>query len=195
MDTIKVVLFEDPTSLYVVLGVVELFFAVMWFKRRTRAWAMRWAITVAVGLAVFGLAALVVTDREYVIDAMHEIADDCEAGSVQGVGKYLDADAVLDLPEPYGGVELSRAKAMVAIRLALKALNIKDVRYTVLTVAFHGEKANVHAATLVGLGAGGKEGAGTVPLTWDIDWARTPDGWRITRVHRPEYRVELTKGR
>ena len=113
METIKTVLFEDPTSLYVLLGVVELVLLAMWIKRRTRAWAVRLAIPTAVAVAIFGLSALVVTDREYITRAMHEIAADCGAGSVEAAGKYLDAAAIVDLPDPYGGGELSRDKALV----------------------------------------------------------------------------------
>ena len=190
MEAIKVVLFEDPTSLYVLLGVVELFFLVMWIKRRTRAWAVRLAIPMAVGLAVFGIATLVVTDREYITNAMRDIAADCEAGSVEVAGTYLDATAIVDLPDPYGGMELGRAKALSAIRLALKVTRVREVRYLRLTVEVNGEKAKVHASTLVQFGRSTGDG-GATGLIWNLEWVETPDGWRIVRVHKPEFGVDL----
>jgi len=190
MDTIQSVLFEDPTSLYVLLGVVELIFLVMWFKRRTRAWAVRLAVPAAVAAALFALSSLVVTDREYITNAMHEIADDCGAGSVEAAGKYLDAAAIVSLPDPYGGEQLTRDKALAGGRLALKAMRVRHVRYVRLTVKVDGEKATVNASTLIQYGRSTGEG-GATGLIWDIEWAETPDGWRIMRVHKPRFGVDV----
>ena len=190
MEAIKVVLFEDPTSFYVLLGVVELLFLAMWIKRRTRAWAVRLAIPVAVALAIFGISRLVVTDREYIANAMREIADDCGAGSVETAGTYLDAAAIVDLPDPYGGVELSRDKALAGGRLALKAMRVREVRYIRLAVDVDGEKAKVHTSTLIQFGRSTGKGE-TTGLIWNLEWAQTPDGWRIVRVHKPQFGVDL----
>lgn len=189
MERLKTTFFEDPTVVYAILAFVELLLAAVWFSRRDGRSALRLLYPLLAGLLVFAVARLVVTDREYLTAAMHEIAADCAAGRVDAAGRYLDAQAQVDLPPPYGGTNLNREQALAVGRKAIKALGVDDVRFTKLTVNVENDAAVVHAATLIRFRKAPGEG-GNTSLIWDLEWVERPDGWRIVRVKSPRFGIE-----
>jgi len=190
VDRLKTILFEDPTELYVLLGLLEVVLAFIWAARRTRTAALRLIVPPVLGVLAFGVSELVVTDREEITAALGEIAADCQAGQVARAAFYLDPEARVSLPPPVGGVNMAKGPALVAGKAALVGFGVTAVDLGRVKVEVTGEEARVQAVTFIARRRGAADG-GKIPLTWDMDWGRRPEGWRILRVRQPKYGVVL----
>jgi hypothetical protein len=177
MEGLRRALLEDPLYIYIALGFAELALAVVWHEKRTGRAMAALVIPPVLAVAVWALAAAVVTDREEIIAATGTIARDVEAGSVSAAEEYLDDDC--------GGFGGSKEGLLDAARAAMKAYPIKKVGFTRVEVTVEEDRAAMHLGTMVTL-EGGKQ-----PVAWDLQWIKRPAGWRIIEVSEPQTKLEL----
>jgi len=174
MDAIARALLEDPSSIYVILGMAELVILAGWALQRTRGWAKAALAPILLGVCVGLLAMLVVTDREQITRNLTDIASRAEASDVAGIGAHLDGQctAVLFARGPLDkSATLEWASAMMAAP-GVASVNVFDVEVTVT-----GHKAVSTFDTAVSLRNGWRG-----RLAWQLDWIERPDGGRIVRV-------------
>lgn len=176
--------------MYVLLGLLEVVLACIWASRRSRAAALRLIVPPAAAAVVLALSHFVVTDREEIVAAMHEMASDCQAKQTARVEFYLDADARVSLPLHIGGVNMTKGETVVVAGKTLTAFDVNVVDLRNVKVTVDGDKARAQGLTIV---TGGRGGAAVdrMPLTWDVDWVRRDRGWKVILVRRPRYGVKL----
>ena len=176
MDNLREALFEDPRYVYGFLAVAELAVVALCYRQRTwrRIAAMLVCPILAVG--VFAMEKLVVTDREQITAAMHEIARDVQAGSFDKAAAYLDEDLTGD----YGG----KAEAAEHGRKMLKAWKIRSVRFMKPRIEIDAPRADLRVTTVVELDT--PAGPTRTAMAWDIAWTKRDQGWRIRNVSRPQ---------
>ena len=196
MESLKTAFFESPTYVYISLAIAELVLAAIWYERRNRRTAMALAVPVLLAGLVFAVEALVVTDREYITAALQAMAEEAETGSGSDSAefaagrKYLDDAVRVDLGGSYGGVNLSKAQTIEAARRVLRQLNVAKVAVPKLVVEVDGRRAKTHFTTIITFTS--KElGEQRTSLIWDLQWTKREDGWRITRVEKPQAGLEF----
>lgn len=182
MPAMKATFFEDPAYVYAALVVAEFVLVVVWLSRRNRRWATMLVVPLILGGAVFGLERLVVTDREELVAAAGQIAQDFEAASTAAAERYLDDDL--------RGSFRSKRAALAAGRLAIERYGLAGVRFTKLEVRVSGLQATMHASTII-LFNRSDIGPGRVSLIWDVHWIKRPQGWRIIEVKKPVQGLEF----
>lgn len=182
METIRTVLFEDPLYIYFTLGGAWLVLGAIWWERRSRKWAMTLLIPLVLGGAVALVEHLVVTDREQMVNAVHEIAADIERGKLDMAELYLDDQWTQ-------GYWITKDAALLAGRLAIDKFGIHKVKIQKVTVEVAGQTARMHLVTWVAFKAA--EGEGSEPLVWELEWIRRDAGWRIIKSAEPRRQVEF----
>ena len=175
----KQLFFEDPLWLYVLLILAESILLLVWKRPRTRQTATRLLIPAAFGALVFAVATLVVTDREKITRATHEIVETVSSGQTSTLEKYLDND----FHGTFRGESLNRAKTISRARDALHRFRIRKVEVKRLEVKVSGQTATVRMLT--GIRAGGREVRGQFPVIWRIEWIKRGKDWRILSASEP----------
>jgi len=176
MDAIKRAFLEDPLYVYAALGIAAFVLAAAWYERRRRLWLNLAACAVLLGVGVGLVEHLVVTDRERIVAALHEIAKAVETRQLDRAAEYVDED--------YGGWKLTRKALIAAGKLAVRTYDIREVRFVGQpTVDLRGAAgADCRVRTVVHRGEAGRP----VPLSWELEWIKRPGGWRIRRA-RPSF--------
>ncbi len=170
-------LFEGPVYAYVVLGIVEVVLAWMWYSRRTARFALALLPAPVLALAVGLTAHFVRTDREKIASALEVIAAAIEAGDVGSAGAFLDEDC----RSPYRGGRLIDKEGLLAIaRHALARWPVRDIRLGSLQTEVAGPNATTALETRITFG--GQLGGQTFAMGWRLQWARRGEAWRIVRV-------------
>ena len=170
MDTITTALFEDPAWLYVALGVIEAALVALWRARPGRWAAIALPVPVVLAGAVFIVSDAVVTDRERITAAARAIARDIEAGKTDVLAEYLD--------DAYRGFCSTKPQAVKACDLAIARYGLRVITFRHLEVQPAGQAAQMQATTLI---VPSKRRASSLPvqMTWNVRWAKRPQGWRI----------------
>jgi signal transduction histidine kinase len=172
METIKILLFEQPMALYWVFFFAELIVLVMLHVRRTR----RWAVGAAVPIVLAGTVALlswgVTTERERLRTALAGLTLAAQNADATGMAGWIDA-AYADRRFASKG-ELVVAAELVARTLEVRRVVLSDVQFAVNSpraeTAF---RAAVHVKD-IGVGRD------VVITRWRLWWVRQADGWRLT---------------
>jgi len=172
MADLKSTFFENPLYVYVMLAFAELVVAAIWYEKRRPAWAVALLAAPLLAGAVALVERAVVTDREKIVAAAREIAQDIEAGSVAAAEKYLD--------EQFSGRWANKRLAVAAGETAIKKYQINSVKLKNMRVEVSPPSARMHAVTRVEITGSGA--AGWTMLVWDVRWIKRPDGWRIIEV-------------
>jgi hypothetical protein len=175
----KELLFEDPFWLYVLLVLAESILLWIWKSQRTRQAAIRLLVPAGLGALVFAVATLVVTDREKITRATHEIVETVSSGQISTLEKYLDKD----FHGTFRGESLNRAKTLARARDALRRFSIRKVELKRLEVKVSGQTATVRMLT--GIRAGGRKMRGQFPVIWRIEWIKRGKQWTILSAGEP----------
>lgn len=175
----KQLFFEDPFWLYVLLILAESILLWIWRRQRTRQAATRLLIPAALGALVFAVATLVVTDRERITRATHEIVETVSSGQTSALDKYLDAD----FHGTFRGASLNRDQTLARARDALRRFRIQKIEVRRLEVKVSGRTATVRMLT--GIRAGGREVRGQFPIIWRIEWIKRGKQWNILSAAEP----------
>jgi hypothetical protein len=175
----KHLFFEDPFWLYAMLVLAEGVLLVIWNRDRTRTTALRLLVPPALGALIFAVATLVVTDRERITAAVHEITRDVTNGQVTVLERHLDDDFHMRL----GGKPLGKAETVAHARRALARTRITKVDLKRLQVEVSGETATVRMITAIRVEGGGFRGG--VPLVWHLRWIKRGKQLRILESTQP----------
>lgn len=181
MESLRHALFEDPTYVYVSLGLAELALAAVWHSRRGARWLAALLVPIVLAAGVFVTERLVVTDREQIFAAMKEIADGIADRDFAAVAGWIDEDLT--------GYYAGKAQAVAAGRRAAERYDVRSVGYLNPRLAIDGGRARLRVTTVVSLRAAGD--ASRTVLTWDIRWVKREQGWRIREVGRPKLGADL----
>ena len=191
MESLRSALFEDPLYVYVLLGVALLVLAVRFHGKRTRGRAAALLVPLALGLGAFLTQRAVVTDREQIVAAFHEIAADLEQGRTDALDQYLDDDYIgFEL----AGLGVTKANAVRQAKWAIKQHGAPRVKFTRLRADVGSDAATADVETVMDF-AGAGPGPSSVPLIWKIEWVRRGGGWKIHRADLPQYGMGLGIGR
>lgn len=175
----KTLFFEDPFWLYGLLVLVEGVLLVIWRRQRTQRSALRLLVPPALAALIFAVATLVVTDRERITAAAHEIAKDVTAGQTTVLEKYLDKDFHMTL----NGKPLGKAGTLERARKAMSKSRITKVEIKRLQIEVSGGTATLRMITAIRVEGGGFRGG--VPLVWNLRWIKRGRSWRILESSQP----------
>ena len=186
MDTIKSMLFENPTVLYIVLAVAELVLAFLWWDRRAeRSGRTYWralAVPPVLGVALLAMSTLVVTDREQIIAAAKEIAADLSRGNGDALETYLDEKFVVR----FEGFPVTRGLVLKLVESQKNKYSIGEIEIVSSTVDIEpGGYATMHVTThMTGrdrdLGA-----AFSGRVQFVVKWIKRADGWKVHECEEP----------
>ena len=180
MEMLRKTFFESPLPIYLTLIFAEVILAAVWYERRGRRTMLMLLLPPARG--GFGVGALVVTDRERILNAAKTIARQAETGRTDALREFVDAD--------YSGFGDDKAGAIRAAESAIGTYRVSRVRFTKLQVEVTGDQAALHAATVIEFGDP-RFGSGRTGVVFDVRWIRRQNGWRIIHVRPPRYGVEV----
>lgn len=181
MESLKEMLFEDPTAIYVVLALVWLVLALIWRRYPNRRTAAALAVPFVLAGGVFLLSRLVETDREQITRSVHEIAEAINEGRYADVGAYLEdgfgisGQRIADIPE---AIDLLSRRA--------GQFRLGQVKVTHVDVVIEGRLADVQVQTMITRGDSRK-----VPVRWDLTWAEDSGRWRIRNLDRYQVKISL----
>lgn len=180
------ILFEDPTPLYVVLGLAELVLLIIWYRTRTRRSAFALAIPVSAAALLALIASVVVTDREHIVASIEQIVADINRGDIRSAAIYLDEDYSIE--EGVEGVEAD--DVIEKAETAMRDFGVQDVEIIDLSVTIDGSSATAKISTKIHMN-NRAAGEGNIPVHWTIEWIKRPQGWRIVHVARPKVGLQL----
>ena len=194
MESIKSALFENPTYIYVALGVAAVAAGALWYERRRPKFASALAAVVVVAAAVFVTEMLVVTARERISAALYEMADQVQSDATpaqrtEAIEAALDDAVIVDLPDRFGEMDMDKQRALAAGRLVLAGGTIKSVRVVKLEVTVDRRHARSDFTTVIRYDTrdlGVRPGA----VIWCVHWIKRDAGWRIIRVEQPRQGIE-----
>jgi hypothetical protein len=174
MDTLKSLFFEDPTALYIALGVVELAMFAVWYGRRAGRLLVAMTIPPVLAVIIALVAHLVVTDRERIHDALSAISDSAVAGDLKAAETYLDPN----LRGPMRGATfMNRDRWLTVGRSMLERYKVESVKLNQVDTTIAGPNATTRLEMTVTV-----KDYGPVRIGWQIQWAKRPDGWRVTEL-------------
>ncbi len=171
METLKRMLLEDPTWLYVGLSVVLLVQLVLWRSSRSRRALVGLAVPVGLAVAVFAISTLVQTDREQIIESSEQIVEHFNQGQYTEILPYFDDQFTTSLP--WGSIPdalIESAEARVA------QAGIREVKITNIRVVVSGNFADSVVNVLI------TSEAGNVPTVWTLRWAKIGEMWKIRAI-------------
>ncbi|MBT3200110.1 MAG: hypothetical protein HN350_09355 [Phycisphaerales bacterium] len=171
MESIQTALFEEPLTIYIVLGIIAIVGLVIFRRQRTRKSARTLLFALASAAVVFAISTLVVTDREQIRAAVDEIGLAINSDNVQAVERFIDDD--FSATSPYS----TRAKAIHWIKRNIKQYEITNVTLKILSLDITNDQAEMQIISDVN--------TKTIPLMrfpWDVKWTKRSGQWRILNV-------------
>ncbi len=195
MNTIKSLLFDDPTLVCVVAGIVFLVLAWVYLAAVRRGWAGEAPSKRLRSILLSGLIAmpflggmvvvldvLIESDREQIVRISREIAEDVETGDLQAILPHLDSD----FQARWRGKPLSRDEVTEAIQAERESNSISGIKIGDVKLDISGQRAKMFVTTTMQVKA---EMTINVPLTltWDMQWVKRPDGWKIRTVRETRF--------
>ncbi len=175
MESVTHLLLENPTKLYVALGLAEVVVLCVWFWRHSRPWGWAGLALPAAAVGVGLLAHFVQTDREQIDAAVGQAIAHLEAGRIDAATECLDERIALS-----GSADRTVRKYLFVplVKLALSADPIAKILATTPATEVDADTAVTRlSATIIC-----ESGAGVKGSAWRLDWARRQGGWRITRI-------------
>src|SRR6185503_11450826 len=89
---VRVLLFEQPITLLVILAIAELALLWRWANRQTRKGGVAVIVGAACCVVLPVISVLVHTSAERIIELCHDAAHAVDEGDVGGLGRMLDAE-------------------------------------------------------------------------------------------------------
>lgn len=186
MDSLKSVLFENPLYLYITLGIVELVLVYLWWDRRAEKVGRKYLLAMIapplIGLGVLLLSTFIITDREQIIAAAHEIAADMAGEGDAAIQKYLDHNFVVT----FGGQPYDRETVLLLVRTQRRMHAIRQIDITSATVDVKGEFAKMNVTTSMTAEAKELNSEFRQPVQFDVTWVKRAEGWRVLECDEPK---------
>lgn len=175
----KALLFEDPFWLYGILAMMEAVLAWLWWRGRERAQALRLLVPLGLGVLVFAVSTLVVTDREKIQRATKELVSHVQERRVAEVEAYLDEE----FRATFQGRGLDRKEALAKLAHLLSQGRVGAVEIKQNEVEVNGPEATQRLSTVIELRGG--FGQGRLPVHFLLRWVKTGKTWRIFEIAEP----------
>lgn len=144
-------------------------------------------IPILLAFGVYFVDRAVVTDREEIMEILHGIAADIEAGNTWALEQCLDDE--FEGFEHKGG-ELDRSGTIMLVRRTMEAYGVEraGIMRTNVQIQREGDwrEAKVRLGVLV-VFSKSSVGSGRTTLKWETEWVRRPDGWKIVKVTKPQH--------
>jgi hypothetical protein len=172
MDSLRETLFESPFYAYLLLAIVGIALAAIWYARRQTVWLVLLGVVVVLGGVVFVVERTVVTDREQILEVLHEIAGAVERHDLPAAGQYFD--------DNFRGWMGTKARALVIAQDVCEAHGVRSVSLFGKTeVRFtRPGRAECRVRTLVLFGKSTPPDGRTL-IAWETDWIKRDAGWRV----------------
>lgn len=191
MQSLKNMLFENPMTLYIGLGMVVIVLLAIWYRQLTARRLLILAAVLLVGVGIFAIERMVVTDRETIAAALDELAASAaiRPTSSEALEKYLDDEVRLDLGPIIGGTNVDKDRALEIWRATINSRKIKRIAIHSPDITIDGHIATTRFATVLTYSTGSAND--TAPSEakdswiWDLEWALRDGQWRIVLVSPP----------
>ncbi len=174
MDTLKRCFLEEPVYIYTALVVLELILFSLWFSTRSKMRKWLLLAPVLVGVLVFTLDWMVVTDREEIEGILTDIATSIHNGNVEQHQRVV--------ADNYRGFWKTKPALLRAAKNESRTERIESVSVSFKSVKVTGRRAEMKLKTNVRLETGQ-----IVPLRWTIYWGKSDGGWQITEIEAPNF--------
>ena len=174
METLKRCFLENPTWVYTALVVVELVLFSMWFSTRSKGRKWLLLVPLLVGVIVFALDWIVVTDREEMEATLTNITTSFRNGTIK--------EQTHVITDNYHGYLKTKTALINAAVGEAKKSRIESVGVVFQSVKVTGSRAEMRIKTKVRLDTGQ-----IIPLTWTIYWGKSDEGWKITEISAPDF--------
>ncbi|MHC4294257.1 MAG: hypothetical protein ACYSTL_01585 [Planctomycetota bacterium] len=176
--------FENPLKIYIALGLIELVCVIVFLVRRTGKSAL--ALLVPLGLAgiVALVAYLVVTDREQITAAVHDIANAIVTAQPERIPPYLDEQFTAHL----FGESVRKNEIKAVCNSSIKKWGISEIKFHNMRIEVENRDAKFHVNTFITFS---EHGGGRHPLIWDATWVKRGKKWLVLNVREPRTGFEL----
>jgi hypothetical protein len=171
VETLRHILLEDPTWLYVGLSILLLVQLVFWRKSRSRRGLVALAVPIVLAVAVFAVSSLVQTDRERIAEKIERIVEAVNAGQLEQIPAHFDEQFETELRWGRTPNEL-----IAAGRRRLKSARVEEVQVTRLEIDVAGSFADATVSLLL------RTAGGTFPTTLQVRWVKIDDTWKIRGI-------------
>jgi hypothetical protein len=172
MDLIRHLLFENPLSLWIALGLVAVTAGAIWTRTRSEKalWVAAGSVMAGLGLAV--LAWAVETDREKVIRTLDMMASAVEKGQTTALIERVS-------PE-YKNGRFSKDDLAAAVTAALPRIRISGAGDPTITMGDGEATVQQQYVFQIQQGSDATFAGVQIPVTWEGRFAPDPDGqWRL----------------
>jgi len=172
MDLIRHLLFENPLSLWIALGLVAVAAGAIWTRTRSEKalWVAAGSVMAGLGLAV--LAWAVETDREKVIRTLDMMASAVEKGQTTALIERVS-------PE-YKNGRFSKDDLAEAVTAALPRVRISGTGDPTITMGDGEATVQQEYVFQIQQGSDATFAGVQIPVTWEGRFAPDPDGqWRL----------------
>ena len=166
--------FENPVPLYVAACFSEIMLVVLWYRRRKQALTLLLPPAFCALLAI--IAASVETDRERIIIITEEIVEYGNRHDMTSAATYLDEDF------DYRGK--NREEAIQRAEEGFEIYKINSITITAIRVEVEGDHAEARINTMMKMDDS-EFGRESIPVLWNVQWIKRPQGWRILKVEQP----------
>lgn len=174
MDTLKIVLFENPLPIYIVLALVEVVLAWLWYTRREPKLARALVFPLAAGVIVGIVAHLVVTDREKINANLSGMAEAVKAKDFSGLGNYLHQTCYGQTPVG----QINKDELLLAGREVTGRYEVSNISLSNVQTVISGANATTELDTGITLKTGE-----SLPVSFVMQWGRQSDGqWKLVWV-------------
>jgi len=166
----KSLLLEQFWWLLAVCVVLWVFFAVVFFQRRTVPWRRAMQLAPIVFVVLLAINRLVVTDREAIRGTLYHLVDACVAGDTGALGRWMH--------DEFSAAGLSKSQLLGQAQQVFQRIRIDSVTLTQLIIEPPGLKAASFAHIL------GQSGTDYqyVKSDWELKFKKTPQGWMLISV-------------
>jgi len=181
-------IFEDPTWLYVILAMVWIVLAGLWWSRRSKMLAVSLCIPVLAVGALILVDHLVVTDREEIVQALGDLSGHLDNRRYDALADCL-AD---DFSTP--GLENNTGKFAVENLCKVTCERFKVTRFIIKSVDVDISSDGIAATVTVGTLVFTDGGSSRIPIRWIMQMVKKDDRWLIQKISDCNTHIEGISG-
>ncbi len=178
-------LLEEPLYLLAFLGFVEIVLWIVYRKDLSPCNLKKLAIAPGVGVFIFLLSTFVTTERENIINICETSAREVEKNNLDVLNTLVDDNFKGIL----GSNTIDKKYFIDKLKEATQTVKINGVKFNSFNIVTKETSATMKVNTIIFLTA--TEGMFQLPLTWDIEWVKTNDTWKIITAKEPKYMDKL----
>ncbi len=173
METVKLLLFERPTAIYVALFFGEMICLLVLWRLRSRAAGIVAAIPLALGAIVFVLSAAITTEHERLVSAVQAMREAVMNRDANAIAALVD-DSYYD--QRYDRQRLALAAVEGANGLGIRSIELPNL----LEAQMNEDTAYISSLKIDVLWGKSPQEHNRNRFEWQLWWVRRSDGWRLT---------------